>query len=87
MARPRKIPVETGEVKTMADEYLPLVKFIVVPVSINPSGVVTKGAMQVRDADSLLSDWVGKGYKLLSVVGGEFIPNDRVQLVCTLVKE
>jgi len=68
----------------MEAEYLPSVKFMVVPIRL---GMADSGAMGVREVDALVSEWVDKGYKLLSVVRGEFIPSDRAQVICVLVKE
>lgn len=82
MARPRKLEAE-GETKIMAEEYLPEVKFVIIPIALSPT---ESGAVGVRDADKRASDWVKKGYKLLSVERGEFVAGDRVQVICTFVK-
>lgn len=82
MSRPKKL-VE-GETETMVDEYLPPVKFVIVPIALGNTG---SGAVGVREADRVVSEWVDKGYKLFASFRGEFIPGDRAQIVCVLVRE
>ena len=82
MARPRKLEAE-GETKIMAEEYLPEVKFVIIPIAIAPTD---SGAVGVRQADAVASDWVRKGYKLLSVERGEYVAGDRASIICTFVK-
>jgi hypothetical protein len=68
----------------MVDEYLPQIKFIVVPIAL---GNVGSGAVGVREADQFVSEWIAKGYKLFATFRGEFVPGDRAQIVCVLVRE
>ena len=80
MARPRKLETE-GE--TVMDEYLPEVKFVIIPIALAST---ESGAIGVRQADAIASDWVKRGYKLLSAERGEFVAGDRAQLICVYVK-
>ena len=81
MARPRKLEIE-GET-VMVDEYLPEVKFVIIPIALASTD---SGAIGVRAADAVASDWVKKGYKLLSAERGEFVAGDRASVICTFVK-
>lgn len=83
MPRPRKY-IE-GETNIMSNENLPSVKFLVIPIALGASGM-SGGAVNVREADAVVSEWIEKGYTLFSVIRGEFIPGDRVQIICTLVR-
>ena len=89
MSRQRKQNVE-GVIKMVEkselveEEYLPEVKFIIVPIKL---GMGDSGGVFVREADEVVSKWIRKGYTLLSAVRGEFIPDKRVQVICTLVRK
>lgn len=85
MARLAQIKSEQeGESLKMSEEYLPLVKFVVIPIAL---GMSDSGAIGIRDADSVASKWIEKGYKLLSAERVETVAGDRVQVLCTFVLE
>lgn len=83
MARPRKLEPK-GEM-VMTDEYLPEVKFVILPIAL--SGGTDSGAVNIREADAVASEWIAKGYELVSVLRGEFIANDRAQVICVFVRK